>query len=54
MFFLQDQVRSVIERTGSFMDAATGQLPHHFEGSEPQFVALSGETQTGPNIFWVS
>ena len=31
----------------------TGQLPHHFNGPKPYFLALSGETQTGPNVFWV-
>ena len=30
-----------------------GQLPHHFVGVEPQYVALSGLTQTGPNVFWI-
>mmetsp|Transcript_19730 Transcript_19730/g.28382 ORF Transcript_19730/g.28382 Transcript_19730/m.28382 type:complete len:812 (+) Transcript_19730:108-2543(+) len=51
--YLQNQVRQVIERTGSFMKTETGQLPHHFNGAEPYYLALSGETQTGPNIFWV-
>jgi hypothetical protein len=35
------------------MKPETGQLPHHFNGIAPYFLALSGETQTGPNIFWV-
>lgn len=43
----------VIERTGSFMKSQNGQLPHHFNGVTPYFLALSGETQTGPNVFWV-
>ena len=29
-----------------------GQLPHHFVGDKPAFLALSGATQTGPNTFW--
>ena len=29
-----------------------GQLPHHFVGVKPTFLALSGATQTGPNTFW--
>ena len=29
-----------------------GQLPHHFVGTKPTFLALSGATQTGPNTFW--
>jgi glycogen debranching enzyme len=43
----------VIERTGAFIKEESGQLPHHFEGVKPYYVALSGETQTGPNVFWV-
>ena len=35
------------------MKSSNGQLPHHFNGIKPYFLALSGETQTGPNIFWV-
>lgn len=35
------------------MKGDTGQLPHHFVGTEPYYLALSGETQTGPNTFWV-
>ncbi len=55
--FLQEQVRMVVERSGDFLggDGAVdaGQLPHHFEGTTPVFQALSGEVQTGPNIFWI-
>lgn len=43
----------MIERTGAFMKDSNGQLPHHFNGVKPYYVALSGETQTGPNVFWV-
>lgn len=50
--YLQNQVRMVVERTGSFMKPDNGQLPHHFNGVEPYYLALSGETQTGPNTFW--
>lgn len=35
------------------MKSENGQLPHHFNGVTPYFLALSGETQTGPNVFWV-
>jgi hypothetical protein len=45
------QVRAVIERSGSFLNAQ-GQLPHHFDGIQPIFVALSGATMLGPNVFW--
>lgn len=51
--FLQNQARTVIERSGSFLKPENGQLPHHFNGIEPYYLALSGETQTGPNTFWV-
>jgi hypothetical protein len=50
---IQKQVRDVVERTGEFMKPETGQLPHHFNDAKPYFLALSGETQTGPNVFWV-
>lgn len=42
----------MIERTGTFMKQENGQLPHHFNGLIPYYLALSGETQTGPNTFW--
>lgn len=60
--FLQEQARTVIERSGSFLcigdvgkshKCTYGQLPHHFVGDTPTFLALSGATQTGPNTFWV-
>lgn len=51
--YLHQQVRTVIERSGNFIKRETGQMPHHFEGVTPTYLALSGETQTGPNTFWV-
>ena len=60
--FLQEQARTVIERSGKFLcigqvqkthKCTYGQLPHHFVGDQPTFLALSGATQTGPNTFWV-
>jgi hypothetical protein len=39
-------------RSGSFLNKTTGQLPHHFVNDVPTYLALSGATQTGPNIFW--
>ena len=36
----------------SAVPPADGQLPHHFVGDKPTFLALSGATQTGPNTFW--
>ena len=50
--YLLNQARLVIERSGSFLKEDNGQLPHHFNGIQPYYLALSGETQTGPNTFW--
>eukprot|EP00823_Brevimastigomonas_motovehiculus_P007103 TRINITY_DN6119_c0_g1_i1.p1 TRINITY_DN6119_c0_g1~~TRINITY_DN6119_c0_g1_i1.p1 ORF type:complete len:776 (-),score=183.55 TRINITY_DN6119_c0_g1_i1:243-2570(-) len=50
--YLMNECRKLLERN---MDSAlpTGQLPHHFIGVDPTYVAISGATQTGPNIFWL-
>ena len=50
--YLQEQVRTVLERSGAFLKP-NGQLPHHFVGIKPVYQALSGEIQTGPNVFWI-
>ena len=50
--FLQSQARDVIMRSGAYLNKTTGQLPHHFNKDQPTYLALSGATQTGPNIFW--
>jgi hypothetical protein len=50
--YLQAQARAVLERTGSLIKQDSGMLPHHFAGTSPTYVALSGERQTGPNTFW--
>ena len=42
----------MVERSGAFLNDK-GQLPHHFKGTVPTYVALSGETQPGPNVFWI-
>jgi hypothetical protein len=51
--YLQQQARTLIEKSGDAM-SDSGQIPHHFEGANPTFVAISGATQTGPNIFWIA
>jgi hypothetical protein len=51
--YLIRQARDTIEHSEAAM-APSGQLPHHFEGDQPTFVAISGATQTGPNIFWIA
>lgn len=43
--YLQEQVRSVLERNGDFINDK-GQLPHHFVDIKPVYQAISGETQT--------
>lgn len=49
--YLAEQVRMVLERTGSFINS-NGQIPHHFSHLSPVWKGM-GPTQTGPNIFWV-
>lgn len=42
----------MLERSGDFL-TDKGQLPHHFDWTKPTYVALSGMTQPGPNVFWI-
>jgi hypothetical protein len=51
--YLERQARETIETSGAAI-RPDGQIPHHFNGTDPTYVALSGATQTGPNIFWIS
>ena len=51
--YLQNEARKIIEVSGEAI-SADGQIPHHFHENEPRFEAISGATQTGPNIFWIS
>jgi hypothetical protein len=51
--YLEQQARTLIEKSGDAM-SPSGQIPHHFKGPAPTYTALSGATQTGPNIFWIS
>mmetsp|Transcript_24693 Transcript_24693/g.49106 ORF Transcript_24693/g.49106 Transcript_24693/m.49106 type:complete len:883 (-) Transcript_24693:20-2668(-) len=50
--YLQAEVKKILLRNGDLM-LPSGQLPHHFSYDQPQYQALSGEIQTGPNVFWV-
>lgn len=43
--------RQVVEHSGKYM-TAEGQIPHNFNGTVPTDIALSGATQSGPNVFW--
>jgi hypothetical protein len=48
---LARQAREVLERSGGAM-SSNGQIPHNFNGKKPSFIAISGATQSGPNLFW--
>ena len=50
--YLISQARTLIEKSGSAI-LPSGQVPHNFAGEQPTYVAISGATQTGPNIFWI-
>jgi len=50
--YLQNEARKVLELAETYM-SEEGQLPHHFSGVKPEFFAISGAPQTGPNIFWI-
>jgi hypothetical protein len=51
--YLQREARKLIESSGDRM-LPSGQIPHHFDAGQATYVAISGATQTGPNIFWIS
>ncbi|MDZ4046471.1 MAG: hypothetical protein U1E32_11945 [Rhodoglobus sp.] len=50
--YLVTEARSVLERVRSFV-REDGRVPHHFDGAEPEYVAISGASQPGPNIFYL-
>jgi hypothetical protein len=50
---LESEARKVIETSMRSIKQDTGQIAHHFQGSSPTYVAISGATQTGPNMFWI-
>jgi len=50
--FLHNEARKLVELSGNYI-LDSGQIPHHFIGNEPTYVAISGATQTGPNAFWI-
>jgi hypothetical protein len=50
--YLINQARTIVEKSGAAM-LPSGQIPHNFEGTQPTYVALSGATQPGPNVFWI-
>ena len=51
--YLQGQARAIIDKTGAHI-LPSGQVPHHFVDTTPSYVAISGATMTGPNIFWIA
>ncbi|CAN5347937.1 hypothetical protein BH11ACT4_BH11ACT4_16300 [soil metagenome] len=48
--YLEQEAKRVLDRA---LDGITesGQIPHHFDGERPIYVAISGAAQTGPNLF---
>ena len=50
--YLQNEARKILELSENNMKT-DGQIPHHFESGSPTYLALSGASQTGPNIFWL-
>ena len=48
--YLERETRRLIERSlGGILES--GQVPHHFDGEEPLYIAISQAAQTGPNLF---
>ena len=50
--YLQRQAEQVVERALDHL-RADGLAPHHFDGDEPDYIAISGSPQPGPNLFVV-
>jgi hypothetical protein len=51
--YLINQARTLIEKSGNLMSEG-GQIPHHFDREAPTYVALSGSSMVGPNLFWIA
>jgi hypothetical protein len=49
---LETEARRILERAARHQNHE-GQIPHHFDGDEPVWMAISGATQPGPNLFWL-
>ncbi|MFK4761491.1 hypothetical protein ACI3KS_11200 [Microbacterium sp. ZW T5_45] len=50
--YLQRQAEQVVERALAHLHD-DGLVPHHFDGDEPDYIAISGSPQPGPNLFVV-
>lgn len=50
--FLQQQARMIVERSVDGI-RPDGLVPHHFDGEEPLYLAISGSPQPGPNMFLI-
>lgn len=50
--YLENEARKILELSESYLKS-DGQIPHHFDAGTPVYVAISGASQTGPNIFWL-
>ncbi|GGL05443.1 hypothetical protein GCM10007382_26640 [Salinibacterium xinjiangense] len=49
--YLVNQARLVLDRVRSDI-TADGVVPHHYDSHKPVYLAISGATQPGPNIFF--
>eukprot|EP01113_Clastostelium_recurvatum_P033616 TRINITY_DN4465_c0_g1_i1.p1 TRINITY_DN4465_c0_g1~~TRINITY_DN4465_c0_g1_i1.p1 ORF type:complete len:775 (-),score=126.10 TRINITY_DN4465_c0_g1_i1:51-2045(-) len=49
--YLLNEARKLVELSGTGI-LSSGQIPHHYDNDTPIYVAISGATQTGPNLFW--
>ena len=49
---LIDDARRILD-TVAAAQRPSGMLPHHFNGAEPTFVAISGATLPATNLFWL-
>ncbi len=50
--FLQREARMIVERSVGGI-RPDGLVPHHFDGEEPLYLAISGSPQPGPNMFLI-
>lgn len=49
---LEAEARRILQRAAEHQ-LPSGQVPHHFDGEEPVWLAISGASQAGPNLFWL-
>ena len=49
---METEARGILKRAASHQKA-DGQIPHHFDNEDPVWLAISGASQLGPNLFWL-